>query len=108
MSDIRVIVIGTKKNEVQESLIPNTLGAFQERVGGYIETTSFAELVEQDLILVCNEEGLLEGLPPNENLYPFFMVGQVIVTSYDYEGNFVSLSDEQVQFFDSWLDSLDN
>lgn len=41
--------------------IPNTLQALQKVVGGYIEIAK----VGDNLIAVCNEEGMLEGLPIN-------------------------------------------
>lgn len=52
--------------------IPNSLKACQELVGGYIETVT----LEEDLILVCNEEGLILGLPSNPWL------------GYDFRGDF--------------------
>ena len=57
--------------------VPNSLEACQELVGGYIETVTLAE----DLILVCNEEGLIRDLPSNPWLGldfrgDFFLVGR--------------------------------
>jgi hypothetical protein len=49
------------KEAAVEPLFENTLEAFQEAVGGYIETVTFS----QDLILICNEEGRIMGLPHN-------------------------------------------
>lgn len=46
--------------------IPNELKAAQKLVGGYIETVTFHR--NPQLILVCNEEGLLEGLPINTSI----------------------------------------
>ena len=59
-----------KPFEVRE--IPNTLEACQELVGGYIEMVT----VLTGLVLVCNEEGLIRGLPSN----PFM--------GYDFRGDF--------------------
>ena len=44
-----------------EPLFPNELKAFQEFVGGYIETVTFAT----DACVICNEEGMINGLPYN-------------------------------------------
>lgn len=41
--------------------IENTLEAFQKLVGGYIETVRFSK----ELIVICNEEGRILGLPGN-------------------------------------------
>ena len=48
------------KAPVVEPLFDNDLKAFQKAVGGYIETVTFGELV-----VICNEEGRLKGLPHN-------------------------------------------
>ena len=54
-----------KPFEVRE--IPNTLEACQELVGGYIEPVTICT----DLVLVCNEEGKIDGLPLNRALFAY-------------------------------------
>ncbi len=68
------------------------LRLLQKAVQGYIE-----HVYLNDVILVCNEEGKLKGMPPNRKLEsgeiiadPFFLVGEA---GEDY----VSLTDAQVQ-----------
>ena len=58
-----------------EPLFNNTLEAFQEAVGGYIETVTVAT----DLTIICNEEGRLLGLPFNVNLFSVDFVGTIII-----------------------------
>ena len=58
-----------------EPLFDNTLEAFQKAVGGYIETVTVAE----DVVIICNEEGRLRGLPFNVELFGVGFVGTVIV-----------------------------
>lgn len=41
--------------------IENTLTAFQEAVGGHIESVTMAE----DFVVICNEEGRIRNLPYN-------------------------------------------
>ena len=53
---------------------PNTLEAFQQAVGGYIETVTLCE----DLVLVVNEEGLLQGLPYNCKVCGKPFVGTIV------------------------------
>lgn len=61
--------------KMQRVSIPNRLEAFQEMVGGYIETLTLAEGV----VLICNEEGKLMNLEPNTHFYTinggFLLVG---------------------------------
>lgn len=59
----------------------NTLKAFQELVGGYIETFRIAE----DLVLVVNEEGLMEGLPWNCKVCAQPFVGTVVAVATDQD-----------------------
>ena len=53
-----------------EPLFENSLKAFQEAVGGYLETVTLAS----DLTFICTEEGRLVGLPYNTTICgcPFF------------------------------------
>ena len=55
------------------AVIKNELKEMQELVGGYIETVMFGE----NLVIVCNEEGMIIPLPYNMmKLYgTFFVVG---------------------------------
>ena len=64
--------------------IPNSLEACQELVGGYIETVTLAE----NLILVCNEEGLIHDLPSNSWL------------GYDFRGDFFLVGRDEDVFTD--------
>ena len=60
--------------------VKNTLEALQKQVGGYIETVSFMK----NTCIICNEEGLLIGLPVNVFLnYPFR--GTLLIVGVDGE-----------------------
>ena len=61
--------------------IDNTLEALQEIVGGYIEIVSFPK----DLIVVCNEEGRLRGLPETCDVCGVDFCGPVIFAGADGE-----------------------
>ena len=58
-----------------EPLFDNTLEAFQKAVGGYIESVTVAE----DMVIICNEEGRLRGLPFNVELFGVGFVGTIVV-----------------------------
>lgn len=65
----------------------NTLKAFQEAVGGYIETVT---LERTGLVVIVNEEGKLMGLPLNGMLNIGRLIGEplagtVLVARVDYE-----------------------
>lgn len=93
-TEIRAIIIEPGK-EPREETIPNTLEAFQEIVGGYIEAVG---LYGEDRIII-NEEGKLNGLPYNVIATEIFqnathstdyIVGTVIIAATRGE-NFASL-----------------
>lgn len=69
-AQILVVIKEPGKQPVVEPLFENTLEAFQKVVGGYIETVT----IYTDLVLICNEEGRLLGLPFNSNILgvPFY------------------------------------
>ena len=69
-----------------EPLFDNDLKAFQEAVGGYIETVTLAT----DLVIICNEEGRLKGLPWNCTAFGVDFVGTIVVAGVKGE-EFASL-----------------
>lgn len=74
--------------------IPNTLEALQGKVGGYIETVTFAT----DACIICNEEGRLMGLPYNCNLLGVSFVGPILIVGVDGE-EFTGIPDEMLHMF---------
>lgn len=57
-----------------EPLFDNTLEALQKAVGGYIETVTIAS----DLVLICNEEGRINGMPYNVTIAGCDFYGPVL------------------------------
>lgn len=55
--------------------ITPTLENLQAYVGGYIETVKLAK----DLVIICNEEGRLLGLPTNCTICGVEFVGDIII-----------------------------
>ena len=74
--------------------IPNTLEALQEKVGGYIETVTFAT----DACIICNEEGRLMGLPYNCDLLGVTFVGPILIVGIDGE-EFAGLPEDMLHMF---------
>lgn len=61
MSDIIKCLVKQPGKQLQLGAIPNTLHAFQDAVGGYIEAIPLGP----NLVMIVNEEGKLQGLPYN-------------------------------------------
>lgn len=82
MSGEKIRVIRKKPGRDPEVIqIDNTLKALQKEVEGYIETVTIAT----DAVIVCNEEGLLIGLPPNCDFGNHSFVGTILVVGADGE-----------------------
>ena len=81
-----------KKPMVKE--IKNDLKVFKEIVGGWIET--FTQ--PNGIILVCNEEGKLIGLPANKIMFGDLIVGNFFLCRAKGE-DFVSVTDEDIKYF---------
>jgi len=99
---IRVLVLPVgKPPEVRE--IDNGLEAMQAIVGGYIETVS----LDGSVAAVVNEDGPRLHLPNNRIVGHSVVVGQVFVVRFNDEGEFVSLTDEDVarwsEKFADWI-----
>ena len=84
--------------------IPNNLKSLQELVGGYIEYCYMPN--HEDVVLICNEEGKINGMGPNRDIGhdiifgPFFIVGD----NPDIGEN-LSLTEEQISKWSKAFDS---
>ena len=85
----------------------NDLKSMQEIVKGYIEVVSFPTVKGVDLIV--NEEGKLEKLPGNFFIphYEDCVVGNCIMAGYNDEGDFISLTDKQIEKVNSYIKAFE-
>ena len=71
-----------KVNEAPQVVnIENTLEAIQKAVGGYIEVVR----MDNNLLMICDEEGKLKGKPYNFDLGSDIIVGDVLFVQNDGE-----------------------
>jgi hypothetical protein len=73
MQKIRVIIKEAGKKP-KAKFVENTLESFQEIVGGHIETFTLTS----DLVIICNEEGKIKGLPYNCSMFGQMFVGTIV------------------------------
>jgi len=59
--------------------VSNSLAALQKNVEGFIETYTIAT----DLVLICNEEGRLKGMPYNCTVCGVDFVGPILMVGKD-------------------------
>lgn len=99
-SEIKV-VIAEPMREAYIYTIKNELSELQKLVGGYIEVLPFTR--EDNVTIICNEEGKMNGLPLNRSLAHEgeiweIIAGTMIIAGDDYEnGEFIGLTDEQAE-----------
>ena len=91
-------VIIPAENEPYIAHLPNKLESLQQMVDGHIEFVNLAK----KRILICNEEGMIIGLPVNEVIrdilpLPNEILGDVIIAARDGE-EIVSLDDHSAEY----------
>lgn len=109
---LKKIVIKKVGEDAFESVLEDdSLSQMQKLVGGYIEFLHFSfSQPYANIILVCNEEGKLEGLKTNiflrnkDGLITDEIVGDIFfIGDADENGENKSLTSEQIKFLLMWL-----
>ena len=102
VSMLHVLVVEPGRRPRLQS-IPHTLHAMQALVGGPIQAVY---PFEEPVALICNEEGKLEGLPPNRGLWDEAGTLYDVVCGTFFlcaappdEGTFRSLTEEQIRHY---------
>ena len=81
MADKITVMIKEPGENWERREIDNTLKTLQGLVGGRIETVS----VQDDLLLIVNEEGVLQDLDPNLYICGYWLRGTVVAVGFDGE-----------------------
>ncbi len=76
--------------------VENTLRAFQQMVGGFIELLDVSDTV----CILVNEEGKLNGLTPNRRFAGDILVGTILVVGRDGE-NLSSLQADELETYEA-------
>ena len=78
---MRILIKRTYDTGFREISVKNELKEFQDLVGGPIEAVTIAT----DAVVICNEEGRLQGLEPNCNYMGIDFVGPILIVGVDGE-----------------------
>lgn len=78
--------------------VEDALPVYQKIVGGYIENF----WTENGLSFFCNEEGKFLDLKFNFRFFSDQIFGTVFAVRSDDEGEFVSITDEDLEYLKSW------
>lgn len=91
-NEIKVVMVEPHKNPTITK-IKTKLENLQEAVGGLIEIID----VEDNVSILCNEEGKLIGLEGNRKFGDDILVGTFYVCGSNDEGELTSLTDSQIE-----------
>jgi len=90
---LRVVMLEPEK-PAYEAEIADELRAFQHAVKGHIE---MAYPFEDNAVLIANEEGLIKDMDLNRSINGAIYVGPLVIIGDSGDGEFCSLTDDQVQ-----------
>ena len=100
-----ITVVVVKPDQVPETKqISDSLESLQHEVGGYIEIV-YPWDGDDNVCLICNEEGKLEGLPLNRALCDSdgeiydIIAGTFVIAGDGENGDLVSLTDTQIAHY---------
>ncbi len=106
METVLNIVVKEPGKAPEVKLIKHDIEEFQKIVGGLFDMVR-VPLMEDMIYMVCNDTGKLDNLSFNfyEPARNDIIVGNVFFTAGDYEGNFISLTNEQIKAIKSYLET---
>ena len=55
------------------------VGDYKKQTGGFIEKVK----VRKDMVVLCNKEGMILGLPKNVRVYRYYFVGDIVILGVD-------------------------
>lgn len=101
--EILVVIVEPMKKPYKK-MIKNDLDEMKAIVGGWIENVFIGKTKKgAEVGIVLNEEGKLLGLPYNRRIIGKAasdnLVGTLFITAYNMQGDNVSLSDEEADFY---------
>lgn len=91
-NEIKVVMVEPHKTPTITT-IKTKLENLQKAVGGLIEIID----IEDNVCILCNEEGKLIGLEGNRRLANDILVGAFYVCGSNNEGELISLTDTQIE-----------
>lgn len=80
----------------------NDLAGIQKEIEGYFQCV----YLEDGCLLVCNEEGKINGMGLNRRVGYDIIAGPFFIVGDDRSGEFVSLSDSQIQKYSKQFEEI--
>ena len=105
---IRVLMVEPMSSPKLVTL-QNDLDSLQKAVSIGAPDQGLIELVplEDNILILCNEEGKLIGLEPNRRLGDDILCGVFYVVAEDEEGELMSLTSEQIEKYSEFFGTFE-
>lgn len=99
----KISVLLVCPNEVPKVIkMYNTLKSKQKLVDGRIEVSYLLE--DNEVCLICNEEGKINGSIPNRNIGYDIIYGKFLIVGDDYiNGDFKGLTNKQIKKYQEYF-----
>ena len=107
--EIKVLMVEPKKAPVVTTL-KNDLRSLQEAVSIGADSVGLIEIISIDdnICILCNEEGKLIGLEPNRRFCNDVLVGVFYVLSEDGNGNLTSLPQKSIDYYTKYFSKIED
>ena len=102
--NIKVLMVEPGKAPTVTTL-KNELRSLQEAVSIGAEHVGYIEIIgiDDDVCILCNEEGKLINLEPNRRFYQDILRGVFYVTGEDSDGNLTSLPEKYIEYYSKYF-----
>lgn len=106
--DIKVLMVEPGKAPAVTT-IKNELHSLQEAVSIGAECVGYIEIIgiDDNVCILCNEEGKLINLEPNRRFYNDVICGVFYVVGEDDEGNLTSLPEKFIKYYTDYFSSIE-
>ena len=98
--EIKVLMVEPGKAP-SVTTITNELSSLQEAVSIGADYVGYIEIIgiDDNVCILCNEEGKLINLEPNRRFYDDILCGVFYVVGEDDDGNLTSLSEQAIKHY---------
>lgn len=102
--DIKVLMVEPGKAPAVTT-IKNELHSLQEAVSIGAEGVGYIEIIgiDDNVCILCNEEGKLINLEPNRRFYNDVICGVFYVVGEDDDGNLTSLPEKFIEYYSNYF-----
>lgn len=107
--EIKALMVEPGKAPVVTTL-KNDLRSLQEAVSIGADSVGLIEIIgiDDDVCILCNEEGKLIGLEPNRRFFNDVLVGVFYVVGEGGEGNLTSLPQKYIDYYTKYFSKIED